>query len=99
MKLIVFILIMLLLGLQYRLWIGDGGIAEIWVLKGKIIEQQQNNEFLQLRNKLLKAEVTDLKKGLAAIEERARMNLGMIKKGETFYRLIEIPKKQASISD
>lgn len=93
MKLIVFVLIMFLLGLQYRLWIGDGGIAEIWILKSKSIEQQQSNESLRLRNQQLKAEVTDLKKGLAAIEERARMNLGMIKKGETFYRLIEAPKK------
>lgn len=93
MKWIGILLIIILLGLQYRLWIGAGSLAEIWTVKGKIAEQQHRNERLKLRNELLKAEVADLKKGLEAIEERARMDLGMIKKGETFYQLVEDSEK------
>lgn len=99
MKWIGIVLIILLLGLHFRLWVGEGSLAEVWAMKSKIVEQEQHNDQLELRNELLKAEVADLKRGLEAIEERARMNLGMIKEGETFYRLVENPKNQVHASE
>lgn len=75
--------------LQYDLWFGDGSLTAAWRLERNISEQQQQNEQLQLRNDTLDAEVTDLKSGLAAIEERARSELGMIKQGETFVQIID----------
>lgn len=99
MKWIGIVLIILLLGLQYRLWVGDGSLAEIWAMKSKIAEQEKKNDLLKQRNQLLKAEVVDLKRGLDAVEERARMDLGMVKEGETFYRLVEQPKEQTQASE
>ena len=83
------VLLVLLVGLQYRIWVGEGSLAEISELKRKIAEQEQVNARLRERNELLKAEVTDLKQGMEAIEERARTDLGMIKENETFYQLAE----------
>ena len=80
--------ISLLAILQYDLWFGDGSLAAAWRLEESIVEQQRGNERLQLRNEALAAEVTDLKSGLAAIEERARSELGMIKEGETFVQIL-----------
>ena len=81
--------ISLLAILQYDLWFGDGGLTAAWKLEQRIAEQKQENDHLQLRNDTLAAEVTDLKSGLAAIEERARSELGMIKEGETFVQIID----------
>lgn len=81
--------ISLLAILQYDLWFGDGSLMAAWKLEEHISEQQQENQRLQLRNDALAAEVTDLKSGLAAIEERARSELGMIKQGETFVQIID----------
>jgi len=89
MKVLISILIVLLLILQYKLWFGDGNMREVWKLQAAIEEQKKENEKLRERNAALEAEVQDLKQGLEAIEERARSELGMIKKGETFYQIIE----------
>ena len=75
--------------LQYDLWLGDGSLAAAWRLEEQIVEQQEDNGRLQLRNEALAAEVSDLKSGSAAIEERARSELGMIKEGETFVQIID----------
>jgi len=83
----------LLIILQYRLWVGDGSLAEVHNLKQKIVIQQQELDQLHQRNKTLAAEVQDLKQGLEAIEERARSELGMIRKGEIFYQIIEPEQK------
>ena len=83
------LLLIILLSLQFRLWFGDANIMNILSLKKQIGEQLQENEHLQLRNRQLEAEVTDLKKGLSAIEERARSDQGMVREGETFYQLVE----------
>ncbi len=90
------VLTLLLLVLQYHLWIGDGSIADVMSLERAIKAQQQENEKLRERNLALDAEVRDLKTALDAVEERARLELGMIRKGEVFYRVIEpetAPKK------
>lgn len=88
-KLLIVVLALVLLGLQYRLWAGAGSVAEVWRLHGAIEAQQQENEGLQQRNQALHAEVRDLKSGTEAIEERARNDLGMIRKDEIFYHIVD----------
>jgi cell division protein FtsB len=82
-------LIALLALLQYRLWWGEGGRRSVADLSRQVEQQTHENEGLQQRNAALAAEVEDLKSGEAAVEERARSELGMIKPGETFYRVVE----------
>jgi len=94
MKALIAILIVLLLILQYKLWFGDGNMREVWKLQAAIEEQKKENEKLRERNAALEAEVQDLKEGMEAIEERARSELGMIKKGETFYQIIETEEEK-----
>lgn len=92
MKWLLGILIGLFLLIQYALWFGDASIPGSWDLKRQVQAQKEENRELEQRNKTLKAEVLDLKEGKGAIEERARSELGMIKKGETFYQIIEEDK-------
>lgn len=82
-------LLLILLALQYRLWIGDGSVAHVVRLDRELQRQSAANERLQERNRILAIEVEDLKEGLNSVEERAREEMGMIKDGETFYMLIE----------
>ena len=77
----------LLAALQYRLWVGEGSLAHVAQLKQEIAEQQRENEKLLERNRVLTAEVIELKQGLETIEERARHELGMVKEGETLFQL------------
>ena len=86
---LIVILIALLLSLQYRLWVGEGSLAEVWSLKKAGAVQSTENIGLKERNAALEADVQDLKQGLDAAEERARTELGMIKDGEVFYQIIE----------
>ena len=76
-------------GLQYRLWVGDGSVAEVLELRAAVDAQQEKNRRLTARNRELEAEVVDLKTGLESIEYRARRDLGMTRKDETFYQIIE----------
>lgn len=71
--------------LQFKLWFGEGGIVDVHRIKQGVAQQQAENLRLRQRNAVLEAEVNDLKNGQAAIEERARLDLGMIKDDETFY--------------
>ncbi len=89
MKGVIGILIVLLGLLQYKLWVGDGSLSELWYRKQKISAQEMNNTALRQRNQQLEAEVRDLKEGLDAAEERAREELGMVKRGEVFYLVVE----------
>lgn len=89
------VLAVLLAWLQYRLWFGKGGQREVDALQAQVTQQAYANSGLQQRNDVLAAEVKDLKSGEAAIEERARSELGMIKPGETFYRVVD-DRKAAS---
>ena len=88
-KIPLYILLGILLGLQYPLWLGDGGLLSHWRLKQEISAQKAENARLKERNAALEAEVRDLKEGYEALEERARSELGMVRRGETFYQLIE----------
>lgn len=83
------VLILLLAGLQYRLWVGDGSLAQVQDLQHQIAEQKGENERLLERNRILEAEVMELKKGMETVEERARHELGMVKEGETLYQIAE----------
>ena len=89
MRVLIGVLFVLFLWLQYRLWVGEGSLAEVHNLRQEIGRQQTELEALKQRNKVLEAEVLDLKNGLEAIEERARTELGMVKEGEVFYQVIE----------
>ncbi len=94
MRILVTILLVLLLVLQYDLWVGDGSLATVWHLQNALEAQQQENTHLKERNETLAAEVKDLKTGLDAIEERARNDLGMIKEGETYIQVVEEPRDE-----
>jgi len=83
------LLALLLAWLQYRFWFGPGNSGEVMMLEAQVENQKRDNAGLQQRNDALAAEVKDLKEGEAAIEERARSELGMIKPGEKFYRVVE----------
>ncbi len=85
-------LLVLFITLQLSLWVGEGSLAEVHQLKQQIEKQQAENKQLSERNAALEAEVRDFKQGLGAIEERARNELGMIKKDETFFQVIEKEK-------
>jgi cell division protein FtsB len=98
LKLIVAILFVLLMWLQYKLWLGDGGIPEVLELEAEIETVQSEVNTLKERNRALNAEVMDLKKGIEAIEERARSEMGMIKKDEIYYQVID-REAGASIED
>ncbi len=90
MKWIIFILILLFIALQAKMWVGDGSFSEVNQLSKANDSQQQENKMIKERNDSLAAEVKDLKQGLEAVEERARSELGMIKKkNETFYQIVD----------
>jgi len=89
MKVLAAVLVVILVLLQYRLWLGDGGMREVHRLRAEIEVQRDENLKLKERNRTLSAEVQDLKKGTVAIEERARTDLGMVGRGETFYQVVE----------
>ena len=95
MKIIALVLLFLLLWLQYKIWLQDGGIPEVVQLQQEVEQVKTEVQRLQDRNLSLDAEVKDLKKGLDAIEERARSEMGMIKEGEVYYQVIE-PKDISS---
>lgn len=88
MRLFKFSLLVLFCLLQYRLWFGFNGIQDYYQHREEVARHAQTNLELTKRNQMLAADVKDLKTGLEAIEERARQELGMIKQGETFFRII-----------
>jgi len=94
MRLIAVLLLLLLLGLQVRLWLGDSGVPDLWRLHREVNTQLEENQKLRERNDALEAEVRDLKEGTAAVEERARSELGMIKADEQLIFLAEPDKKK-----
>ena len=98
LRIIVVVLVALLAWLQYRLWAGEGSEREVAALRAQVERQAHDNQGLRQRNDALAAEVDDLKSGEAAVEERARSELGMIKPGETFYRVVDPPQSAQSPS-
>ncbi len=89
MRLLAIALAALVLLIQYPLWLGKGGVLRVWEMERQIEVQREVNGKLQVRNSALDAEVRDLKQGLEAVEERARSELGMIRKDEVFFQVLE----------
>ncbi|MBI5786884.1 MAG: cell division protein FtsB [Rhodocyclales bacterium] len=85
------VLVALIVLLQYPLWLGKGGWLRVWDMDRQLAEQREVNQKLEGRNAGLDAEVRDLKTGFDAIEERARYELGLVKPGEVF---VQVPQKQ-----
>lgn len=85
MNKLLIVLIFFLLGLQFRLWAGEGSLGHLVSLKRDMAKQQAHVDTLEEHNRVLLAEVVALKNGSLMIEEKARTQLGMIKEGETFY--------------
>ena len=86
MRTLIVILLFVIVVVQYRIWVGADSLVHVWQLEQAVNEQREENQRLRLRNQQLAAEVRDLKNGLAAVEARAREELGMIRKDETLYR-------------
>ena len=93
MRWIMILLLLVLAGLQYRLWFGSGSWEQIVYLQREIEQQKLVTQGLSDRNAILENEVRDLKNGMGSIEERARSELGLIKDGETFYLLVDEDKQ------
>ena len=89
MRVVMASLILLFLLLQYVLWLGDFSYLRLSALDGAVAVQEDANVLLEKRNERLRAEVVDLKRGTDALEERARVQLGMIKEGEIFFQIVE----------
>jgi cell division protein FtsB len=89
-----YLLIGLIIAIQWPLWFGKGGWLKVWDMSRQVEAAKASNGQLALRNGGLDAEVRDLKQGLEAVEERARADLGMIKPNEVFVQLVEKPSAQ-----
>ena len=89
MKVLMSALVLVLLVLQYKLWVGDGGVAQLQDLEAQVEVQKQENLVLAERNQVLEGEVLDLKTGLDAVEERARTEFGMVKEGEQLFIVVD----------
>jgi cell division protein FtsB len=89
MRILAAALLIVLAALQYRLWLSDEGSRAAFTLRGTVAAQSAENAALMRRNDQLVAEVKDLKEGLAALEERARNDLGMIGAHESFFQVVE----------
>jgi cell division protein FtsB len=93
MRALLAILIVVLILLQAKMWLGEGGYRDVQRLRERVDEEVQENAVLQERNDQLQAEVDDLREGLDAVEERARSELGMIREGEEFYLIVPSPEE------
>jgi cell division protein FtsB len=91
MRFVMIVLAAVLVLLQARLWVSNGGLREVWRLEAEVARRTEENLRLAARNATLEGEVRDLKQGSAAVEERARTDLGMIRAGETFYQIAPVP--------
>jgi len=89
MKYLTFIFVTLILALQYPLWLGKGGWLNVISLQKQIDQQIKVNELIKFENHILLAVVQDLKNGTDVIEGKARFDLGLIKKNETFFLIID----------
>ncbi len=83
------VLTLTLLATQYKLWFGEGSIMHLTQLEKKLAAQEALNKKLIIRNRVIEADILELKSGQQALEEQARYGLGMIKEGEQFYQFIE----------
>lgn len=96
MRLLTLVLALIIVLLQYPLWLGKGSWLRVWEVDRQVKAQKDTNQKLEARNASLDAEVRDLKQGFDAIEERARSELGMVKQDEIFFQVIENGNKSGA---
>ncbi|CEK11683.1 cell division protein FtsB [Legionella hackeliae] len=89
MRTIIVILLLALIGLQYKLWLGDGSVSQWINLEKKMEAQSEENDKLLSRNRAMEADILELKSGDQALEEQARYELGMVKEGEVYYQFVD----------
>ncbi len=89
MRMVVIFLIVALIGLQGKLWVGDGSVSHWLLLEQKIAIQEEENKKLAASNLAIEADIIELKSGEQALEEQARFELGMVKEGETYYQFAD----------
>ena len=89
MRWLILLLVTLILAMQYPLWLGKGSWLRVWEVDRELAKQKQINQKLSARNASMDADVRDLKQGYEAIEERARSELGMVKRDEIFFQVLE----------
>lgn len=94
MKLLALILFAIIALLQYPLWFSKSSWKRVWQVEEEVTEARQNNLKLQQRNNMLEAELSDLKQGLEAVEERARSDLGMVKQNEVLFQIVRIESQK-----
>lgn len=88
MRILIVLLLLVLAALQYRLWFGQLSVTDYLRQQEEIATQQASNQELIKRNRMLLADVNDLRQGQEAIEERARNELGLIAEDEVFFRIV-----------
>jgi cell division protein FtsB len=89
MRSIIIFLLLALLALQYKLWVGDGSVSQWLHLENKLTAEEQQNKVLAARNHAIEADILELKSGEQALEEQARYQLGMVKDGEVYYQCVD----------
>lgn len=89
MRLVIACLVFVLLGLQYKLWVGEGNVFQWHRLEKKLTAQEEENKKLLARNHAIEADIVELQSGEQALEEQARFELGMVKNGEVYYHFVE----------
>ena len=89
MRSIVIFLLLALISLQYKLWVGDDSVSQWYRLEKKLAEEDQENRSLEARNRAIEADIIGLQSGEQALEEQARSELGMVKEGEVYYQFAE----------
>lgn len=89
MRMVIIFLVVALLGLQCKLWLGDGSIEQWLRLEKKLVTQEDENKQMAARNHAIEADIAELKSGDQSLEEQARFELGMVKEGETYYQFAE----------
>ena len=99
MRVLTYIAVFLFAVLQYRLWLGEGSVQDVWDLRKQVDTARIQTQSLVERNRALYAEVNDLKSGLEAVEEIARTDLGMIRKGEVFFQVVGEPEAIESVGE
>ena len=99
MRIVIYSMLLLLIAIQYPLWLGKGGWFKVYEMERQLELQQAKNSLLSLRNAKLTGDVNDLKDGTRASEERARVEHGMIKEGEFFVQILPAEKPDASQMD
>ena len=96
LKIFVIVLALLITALQYHLWFGEGSWPRAQAVREKFELQMSENEKLQQSNATMEAEVLDLKTGLDAIEERARVDLGLVRQGDVYFQIIQPEKGESA---